>query len=464
MEKVLYGVIIVSLLLVINAVFQLVRVAQKVRQIDNHKWNKSNQDHSKSRATIIYVDDNGNKTCTRPTDGRCLDGIPLQTDDDWVQWYVWKGYADDGLASRLYELETKMIATDTDDPESLLREWHWYYDRYRRICSRHGMWNRLIDDRAPFIPTKEQIYLEQRLFFSLEQKVKNAKQYQAKYAEYSQLLLRYLLVQPRHIGDREKALSELSNGRKERKSDLRKVYRNMVRNHSLIEKKDKNDRWIFRKPPSQKEKRYVFDSKPSVYSSQLYQNVTSRTEYKAVITVGYPVEMDKELRHCKFLSKSREAVYYTTLESCTCPMFSPNSEPCKHMVKLADALGFYTIKVRALVEQDPPFIKKVTKPDEISPVRIVSQETKINNPVRTEEKEEKENSMIASRTKLLYRELIRHFDEEGIEYVDKTTNGGSLYFFSEAEAENLRKKDYPVFFTENGTKGTGHRPAWYIKL
>lgn len=72
--------------------------------------------------------------------------------------------------------------------------------------------------------------------------------------------------------------------------------------------------------------------------------------------------------------------------------------------------------------------------------------------------------MIASRTKLLYRELIRHFDEEEIEYVDKTVNGGSLYFFSESEAEHLKKKDYPVFYAKNGTKGTDHRPAWYIKL
>ena len=84
-------------------------------------------------------------------------------------------------------------------------------------------------------------------------------------------------------------------------------------------------------------------------------------------------------------------------------------------------------------------------------------------PVRTEEVE-KRNRMIAQRTKLLYRELVRHFDEEGIEYIDKTVNGGSLYFFSETEAENLKKKDYPVFYAEKGTKGTNHRPAWYIKL
>lgn len=78
--------------------------------------------------------------------------------------------------------------------------------------------------------------------------------------------------------------------------------------------------------------------------------------------------------------------------------------------------------------------------------------------------ESKEETMIAPMTKVLCRELIRHFDEEGIEYVDKTASGGGLYFFSEEEAGSLQEKGYPVGYAENGTKGTGHRPAWYIKF
>lgn len=78
--------------------------------------------------------------------------------------------------------------------------------------------------------------------------------------------------------------------------------------------------------------------------------------------------------------------------------------------------------------------------------------------------ESKEETVIAPMTKVLCRELIRHFDEEGIEYVDKTASGGGLYFFSEAEAGSLKEKGYPVGYAENGTKGTGHRPAWYIKF
>ena len=72
--------------------------------------------------------------------------------------------------------------------------------------------------------------------------------------------------------------------------------------------------------------------------------------------------------------------------------------------------------------------------------------------------------MIAPMTILLCRDLIRHFDEEGIDYVDKTASGGSIYFFSDTEAENLKKKGYPVMFAEKGTKGTDHRPAWYVKI
>lgn len=75
-----------------------------------------------------------------------------------------------------------------------------------------------------------------------------------------------------------------------------------------------------------------------------------------------------------------------------------------------------------------------------------------------------EKPMIEPKPKLLHDAMIHHFDEEGIEYVDKTSAGGSLYFFAEAVANDLTTKGYQVHFAENGTKGTGHRPAWYIRF
>ena len=87
-----------------------------------------------------------------------------------------------------------------------------------------------------------------------------------------------------------------------------------------------------------------------------------------------------------------------------------------------------------------------------------------NDKMNMSAEKEVDGIMIAPMTKLLYRELIRHFDEEGIDYVDKTVSGGGLYFFSDTEAENLKKKGYPVMFAEKGTKGTNHRSAWYVKI
>lgn len=75
-----------------------------------------------------------------------------------------------------------------------------------------------------------------------------------------------------------------------------------------------------------------------------------------------------------------------------------------------------------------------------------------------------DRALIAPTANVLYEELIRRFDAAGLEYVDKTSAGGSLYFFSETEAGNLKDKGYPVYYAEQGTKGTGHRPAWYVRF
>lgn len=49
------------------------------------------------------------------------------------------------------------------------------------------------------------------------------------------------------------------------------------------------------------------------------------------------------------------------------------------------------------------------------------------------------------------------------EYVDKTAKGGALYFFDKTVADELKQKGVTVSYTKNGTRGTGGRPAWYVK-
>ena len=53
--------------------------------------------------------------------------------------------------------------------------------------------------------------------------------------------------------------------------------------------------------------------------------------------------------------------------------------------------------------------------------------------------------------------------DTGLEYVDKTESGGSLYFFDETIADSLKQEGYSVFYAPNGTKGTKHRAAWFVK-
>lgn len=72
--------------------------------------------------------------------------------------------------------------------------------------------------------------------------------------------------------------------------------------------------------------------------------------------------------------------------------------------------------------------------------------------------------MIEPKTKLLHDAVVRHFEDEGIEYIDKTEKGGGLYFFSKQIADELKNKGYSVYYTENGSKSTDFRAAWYLSF
>ena len=52
------------------------------------------------------------------------------------------------------------------------------------------------------------------------------------------------------------------------------------------------------------------------------------------------MNVDNEKNTAEYISVSRGDHYYTSLEKCTCPAYS-KSYPCKHMVALANYLGYY---------------------------------------------------------------------------------------------------------------------------
>ena len=61
-----------------------------------------------------------------------------------------------------------------------------------------------------------------------------------------------------------------------------------------------------------------------------------------------------------------------------------------------------------------------------------------------------------------YDSTLKRLKDARLEYVDKSGEGGSLYFFDEQLGTELKRMGYPVHFAPNGSKSTGHRPAWYI--
>ena len=67
------------------------------------------------------------------------------------------------------------------------------------------------------------------------------------------------------------------------------------------------------------------------------------------------------------------------------------------------------------------------------------------------------------KAKVLYNTVIQRLSDEGAEYIDKTPQGGGLYFFDENIAKELKSKGFEPYFAKSGTKGTGYRPAWYVR-
>lgn len=80
-----------------------------------------------------------------------------------------------------------------------------------------------------------------------------------------------------------------------------------------------------------------------------------------------------------------------------------------------------------------------------------------------EYKNARDDSTVDDKAKILYNTVIQRLSDEGAEYIDKTPQGGGLYFFDENIAKELKSKGFEPYFAKNGTKGTGYRPAWYVR-
>ena len=72
--------------------------------------------------------------------------------------------------------------------------------------------------------------------------------------------------------------------------------------------------------------------------------VSATTENRAIKTVDVPERLLDDLYQFSSRATPGQA-YLTTLRFCSCPAYQKNmTRPCKHMVRLAMGLGYYSVR------------------------------------------------------------------------------------------------------------------------
>ena len=275
------------------------------------------------------------------SDGRTLNGRPLQSKEDWDRWWILKGFSD-GYLRRLSEIEQAFSDPLQPDPSALLSEWQRRYDAYKSLCKQHGMWNFLLDDHVPYIPTQAQLRLEEILYKKTEQLFREGLAERELYLQYQDQILSYLLTFPGHKAPRKKLFQHFQQEDAEANKQFRKIYKKLIANKVLLEKKNENAAYYVRKAPARKPKEtQEISLPPSTFNEWQYAALDRKMLYKVEYTVDPPLSVDRNANTCVFISKTSGEKYHTSLNMCTCPVYDAEYQhPCKHMLALALHLGY----------------------------------------------------------------------------------------------------------------------------
>lgn len=286
-----------------------------------------------------------------------VNGHLVETRDDWMLWYVFFDLAKE-IYHRLNSLRAQIGDVKTANATELYAEWKYRYNEYRQLCIDHGIWNDVIADRQPFIPTDEQIQREQMVLKSIEAVYQDTKKPQAEYQEeerriqtIADAIVRYLECSTARMARRADAINAVAESEGAEKETVKKAYNRLVK-AKRIEESKQDGRIVsmllpeIPEPTSEPER-----PKKSIFYSDLYLNLDAKKQYKAMYSVGEPSDVDTHANTATFESLVDGTLYYTSLESCTCPAFVRGA-PCKHMVKLAAYLGYYPLPKRQPQEKE----------------------------------------------------------------------------------------------------------------
>ena len=300
----------------------------------NGSWREDNADGS-----FTIYDKHGSVTVIKTYDGgeRYIDGHRVNSADDMAKWYVKKGFGE-GLERRLCEIEHELEKLNSDGGNELLKEWDERYATYRNLCIETGMWNRVIGDRATFIPTAPQLELEKKRRESI---IELYHQWQECLLD-NQVVLSYLEKEPRKHCLKKTLIKELATDDPEKKKQIQAIYRRLLKAEIIGEKNNEKGeietRIIIRRKPIPKK---LPAQPPSTYHPDIYTNICMSDVYKVDYTVAEPEDLDQTNGTCFFTSKSSGERYATSLERCSCPAYC-KGYACKHMLALALRLGYFS--------------------------------------------------------------------------------------------------------------------------
>lgn len=271
-------------------------------------------------------------------DTRYINNREIKTPDEWTEWSVIRGFAM-SISGHLKDLERKMLDGRCENYAVAKSEWHTFYERLRKLCIQHCLWNPMLDDHEIFKPTKSQTEAEQQLFQRIDAACISGVDIDYQRRSRKDKILCYMQSQNGQSVVRKTMVNHLCGTDVEEKKQYRKICNELVASGILTESHDeKNQLTIKLKRQYKKTAKEPTQLSPSVFIRTKYENLSPKMQYKVKHTVGTPTNIDRENNRCEFVSLSTGERYYTSLSQCTCPAYCGN-EPCKHMVALAKHLG-----------------------------------------------------------------------------------------------------------------------------
>ena len=190
-------------------------------------------------------------------------------------------------------------------------------------------------------------------------------------------------------------------------------------------------------------------------------------------------------------------VHTTTLRTCSCEAYKYREKlgrgPCKHMVRLAMELGLVNENGCTPEEQLAEDIRNVEarlaltagfyhvihqpliadeeydrlKTSYLELLNLAGETIAEAVPAQAIVKESNsvsaiENQTDSSKSSFGIAEAIYYLKSRNLEYIDKTSVGGALWFFDLDAAREFKANGLRISYSDTGSRSNGKRPGWYI--